>query len=246
MRKKNASFFIPFLIFVLFLFLLSSCKKEKEEEVSDGGTIDFGSDEVINIGNYAFFEPFGINQSENMDFMRFDSAEEIFSRLLSGDIDLGYIPSECLEKLSRRESLENAIVPLGPVQKERFFIVARKDSKILFDRNGFSFDDIRKENEKILCFNFSISSYYKAMENIFDLLDFSLSNDQLIPALVSGKYSYAILPIEYAELAVRKSPDLHKAVELDGVSGFVFPEIVLAANGRFYKNHLDLFGTIVK
>ncbi len=239
MRKKNASFFIPFLIFVLFLFLLSSCKKEKEEEVSDGGTIDFGDDEIINVGTYVLFEPFGINGRENLNMMEFDSAEEIFSRLVSGDLDLGYIPSECIEKIGRNESLENVVVPLGKSRAEHMFLVARKDAKIQFDRNSFSFDDIRKGGEKVLCFNFLISSYYRAMESIFDVLDFSLSNDEIIPALISGSYSYAVLPAEYASLAEKKSSLLKKAFEMEESCGFDFPEIVLAANGRFFRTHFD-------
>ena len=200
--------------------------------------------EIINIGVGRFFEPFGIIRNENMDFKSFDSAEEIFSRLLSGDLDLGYIPSECLEKLSRSEQLSSAVVSLETWRNEGFFLVSRTDARVKFDKNDISFDDIRRGGEKILCFNFSISSYYRALESVLDLLDFSLGNDEIIPALVSGAFSYAVLPVEYAELAVRKSEFLEKALELDASHGFDFPRIVLAANGRFYKTHFDYIQTI--
>ena len=234
---KRLAMLCPAAFCSLALVLLCSCRGKGSAD--DVAASPSGAGETINVGVSAFFEPFGIERRGDMNFILFDSAEDIFSRLLSGDLDIGYVPSECFEKLARVETLGAAVVPLGPRRRERFFLVARTDALADGGGTGDPFDDMRRRGQKALCFNFSISSYYRALGSVLDVLDFSLANDALIPALVSGKSSFAVLPLEYALLAERKSPLVRRERELDAAGGFDFPEVVLAANGRFSRTHAD-------
>lgn len=228
------------LFFISILISLTACKKKSSEEVASKVVED---SEIINVGVYQAFEPFGIKNAPNLNFLVFDNPKPILERLISGDLDLGYIPSEAIEKIGQKEGLSDTVVSLNVMRREKIFLLSSVDKNINMDSDNFFFDEIRKNGKKIACFNFQLDSYYKAMEDILDILDFSLTDSEIIPALISGSFSYAILPEKYAELAEKKSSEIRK---ISNMNQFDFPRIVLAANGRFFNSHSDSIQELMK
>lgn len=178
---------------------------------------------------------------QNMDFQIFDSERNELPELLKGHLDMAFLSLETAAELHKKKP--GSIKVVGIAQRQNLFLLTSdKSYKNLEDLQGKT---IAGAGEK--------SPAVRLMKSLAEKKSFSVDFDFSIPeaeianALALGKIQYALLSEPYATVALRSSPELIRAeniqqawAEANPQDFFTLPAMLLLARADFAKENRSL------
>jgi len=180
-----------------------------------------------------------------LDFQIFSGADMELPKLLKGEIDIGVLPPNAAAKVynaSKGKIICLAVIGNGNI------------SLISSDAEVSEFENLR--GQRVLCAGKGatpeyMTRYILGKKNITEgdnpfsvLLDFSVPNAEIVSQLVAGKAKHAIVPEPFATVALTKSKNIRRVINLTDEykkysSSADYPLTVLVVNKDSLANKKD-------
>lgn len=177
-----------------------------------------------------------MEENPEYDYETFASAQLALPKLIKEEADFGFLPPNVAAKIYTEN--KGAVLCLGICGNGNLFLLTKDGS----------FSDLKQlEGKTAACAGQGATPEYimnyifekKGIKNV--TLDFSTPNAQIVPALLSGKFDYAIVPEPFASVAESKDSGIKKisiSKEFASISnGKDFPMTVLVVNKKYAEKH---------
>ena len=185
--------------------------------------------------------------SENYSFEKYADPQGLLPKLLKNEVQIGFLPLNVAAKVynsSNKKIKCIAITGTGNLS----LITKNKTIKRLSQLNGKSVSIAGQGATPEYIFRFlleknNLSYTTEKKDNNSVLFDFSIPTANIVPALISGKIDYAIVPEPFSTIATIKNQDILVAIDLQQEfeditkKGNTFPLTVLVATKDFCEKN---------
>ncbi len=183
-----------------------------------------------------------------------DSAEDEIQKIISGQLEFGFVPTE----LAAKTYMENkgSIVVLGITETGNLSIISKNDSvKSIENLKGKTIYIPKKNSgaEYILRHILEKKGLTVATgETDGDVkFDFSIPNSEIAAAVITNKIEFALVSEPFSTVAMRKSNSVKKVLDIQKEFASVeteskFPHSVLIANGNYANGNKEVVAQIIK
>ena len=173
------------------------------------------------------------NAGEAETFEVFAGANLLLPKLISGEIDIGFLPPNVAAK-AYNANLGSVL--LAAVSGNGMMSLVTKDKNVhsVKDWAGKKISVAGQGATPDYMIRYLLAFYGVEAE-----LDFSIPNAQIAPALISGKIDYALVPEPFATVAETKDSSVIRAIDIQAAfaeasgSDGIFPMTVIAVNAHF-------------
>ena len=183
-------------------------------------------------------------ETEDMNFKTFAAANQLLPKLINGEVDIGFLPPNVAAKAYTAN--KGSIVCIGVSGLGMLSLITK-------DKNISTVADLEG---KIIAVAGSgatpeyITRYILQKNNVNATLDFSIPNNEIAAALISGKVDYAIVPEPFATVACTKDTSVRRALniqsEFEKVGGSAsYPMTLIVARKEFVQQHPSLVKTFL-
>ena len=176
-------------------------------------------------------------EDDGVSFEIFAGANLLLPKLISGEIDIGFLPPNVAAKVY---NANNGAVVIAAVAGNGMMSLVTRDQSVK------SIKDLAGKTISVAGQGATpdyMMRYLLKANGIEATLDFSIPNPQIAPSLIAGKIDYAVVPEPFATVATMKDKSIIRAINIQdafasasGTDG-VFPMTVIAVNASFAKNH---------
>ena len=177
-----------------------------------------------------------MEENQEYDFFPCASAQIALPKLIKGEADLGFLPPNLAAKAYTQN--KQALICLGVCGNGNIFLLTK-------DKSFSSLPQL--QGKTVACAGQGATPEYvmnyllkkKSIANV--TLDFSTPTPQIAPMLISGKFSYAVVPEPFASAAQAKDSSIKRyslSTEFSSATdGKDFPMTVLVVNKKYAKRH---------
>ena len=187
------------------------------------------------------------SETENYSFEKYADPQGLLPKLLKNEVQIGFLPLNVAAKVynsSNKKIKCIAITGTGNLS----LITKNKTIKRLSQLNGKSVSIAGQGATPEYIFRFlleknNLSYTTEKKDNNSVLFDFSIPTANLVPALISGKIDYAIVPEPFSTIATIKDKSILVAIDLQQEfeditkKGNTFPLTVLVATKDFCEKN---------
>ena len=197
---------------------------------------------------------------QNMAFQIFDSAQNELPRLLRGELDMAFLPTEAATKVF--EKTNGAIVAIGIVQNSNLSLITNDETysslenlrgkKILFPSEDYVSREIFKSvlTEKGIQINEGLKKKLEKDDSDLVTLDFSVPVATIASKLISGSEKYAVVTEPFASIAQRYSSENLRAENFSDLYQNMFlkdcPILLLVARNKFASEKRSLINQFIE
>ncbi|MCR5764172.1 MAG: ABC transporter substrate-binding protein [Treponema sp.] len=219
------------------------------------------TDTAVRIGVLA--GPSGIPMAKQMEsttiggadasYEVFAGAAQLLPKLIKGEIDIGFLPPNMAAKVYNINN--KAIVTAGISGGGMLYLITKDNSiKTLQDLRGKTVTVAGQGATPDFMLRYLLSREEIGTDGQTNgvILDFSIPNAEIAPALISDKIEYALVPEPFATAAQSKNPEIIRALDIQKIyqqiqnTKEIYPMTLIVANAEFAQEHADILKSFLK
>ena len=183
-------------------------------------------------------------ETSDMTFQTYAAANQLLPKLINGEVDIGFLPPNVAAKTYTAN--KGCIVCIG-VSGQGMLSLITKDASIT------SVSDLEGKRIAVAGAGATpeyITRYILKKNTVSATLDFSIPNNEIAAALLSGKIDYAVVPEPFSTVACTKDASVRRALDLqkefENAEGTAaYPMTLIVARKEFVQQHPDLVKTFL-